>query len=64
MYEQQIHVFPFLRTRSNRRKWMYKEAALNLLSCQYHSAQQRTAEQQHHQLCIYTALCSVLREDH
>jgi hypothetical protein len=43
----------------------YKMVALNfLLNCQNHSAQYRTAEQQHRQLCIYTALCCVLREDH
>jgi len=43
----------------------YKKAALNIpLTCQYHSAQQRTAEQQPRQLYIYTALCCVLREDH
>jgi len=34
-----------------------------LLTCQYHSVQQRTAEQQHRQLYIYTAWCCVLRED-
>jgi len=44
---------------------LYENAALNFpLTYQYHSAQQRTAEQQHRQLCIYTASCCVLREDH
>jgi len=41
------------------------ESSIKLPSfCQYHSAQQRTAEQQHRQWCIYTALCCVLPEDH
>jgi hypothetical protein len=43
----------------------YKKVALNFhLSCQYHSAQQRTAEQQHRHLCICTVLCCVCCEDH
>ena len=64
-YEERIQVFPLLRMCSNRCKYVYKTVALNFpLSCQYHSAQQLTAEQQHRQLYIYTASCCVLREDH
>jgi len=49
-------------------KWARKRVSLSgnnfRFRWQYHSAQQRTAGQQHRQLYIYTASCSVLREEH
>ena len=41
-----------------------REALNFLLSCQYHSAQQRTAVQQHRNMYNFTASCCVLRESH
>jgi len=65
IYKLQIHDRPFLLRWSNRFEYQYKGLSLYfLLSCQYHSAQQRASEQQHCQLYIHTAPCYVLREDH
>ena len=65
IYGRRFSVFRLLRMCPNGCEYMYKNVAINiLLSCQYHSAKQRTSEQQHSQLCICTASCCVLREDH
>jgi len=56
---------PLLSMWQNRYEQHCKKAAFNIfLTCQYHSAQQRTAEQQHCQLYIYTASFCLLREKH
>ena len=53
-------VIPFILMWPNKIEMVYKYLQL---TCQNHNAQQRTAEQQHRQLCVCTALCCVLRED-
>jgi hypothetical protein len=55
---------PLIFVWTNKREKYKKLALISLLSCQYHSAHQRTAEQQHRQMCIYTASCCVLHDDH
>ena len=43
--------------------WLNKIAIVYnnlLLTCQYHSAQQRTAKEQHRHLYLYNASCCVL----